>query len=155
MTHKFSVAASAVLAAMTVFASAAQACISCQYVPEVVRENTTAQKARPIAQDNRYALEARAMKLRMAQERAAKEQMARSTAIAASRRQSALSARQATKPREVAVVTAVKGPLITGSVKKNIETASTEPVVVAKADKPVGCKKFDATTGVTLDVSCK
>ena len=57
MTRKFLALAAALLAAPALFASAAEACISCEYVPEVVRGSQTSDAPRSYARERSYVAE--------------------------------------------------------------------------------------------------
>ena len=54
MTRTFIAVAAASAAAMSLFASAAEACISCEYVPEVVRNHTTSSEPRSYSRSRSY-----------------------------------------------------------------------------------------------------
>lgn len=54
MTRTFLAIAAASAAAMSLFASAAEACISCEYVPEVVRNHTTSSEPRSYSRSRAY-----------------------------------------------------------------------------------------------------
>ena len=54
MTRTFLAVAAASAAAMCLFASAAEACISCEYVPEVVRNHTTSSEPRSYSRSRSY-----------------------------------------------------------------------------------------------------
>ena len=57
VTRKFLALAATLLAAPALFASAAEACISCEYVPEVVRGSQTSDATRSYARERSYVAE--------------------------------------------------------------------------------------------------
>jgi hypothetical protein len=143
MTRTFSTFALAALAATTFLASSAEACISCNYVPEVV--NT------PSPYDTK----------RFQKKREAAAQPQRATAPAkqriaetAPKKVEAAKKTEAAKPIETAEAT----PLETEG--RSVSTASLienrgRPAEETKVAQDVGCKKFFPTIGQTLTVPCE
>lgn len=154
------------LGAMTLFTTAAQACISCQYVPEVINasKDDSRHSYRP---EVSYSAKIE-MRERMARAQAAKAHMANVQAA----KMNAAKARAAAQKIE------------TGSLPqkndetdaKPVNTASTPAASDAKREKPfstatllvgesvsteaesgraVECKKFVAAIGTTVTVPCK
>jgi hypothetical protein len=129
--------------AMTVFASAAEACVSCEYVPNVVNSPSKSYGAK------RY------KKKRV--NRAAKKRKARPA------KKRAVKRKTITKKVETAKTAPVKTE--TKNESSSISTASldkdeTIEVEIKAKDEPkvardVGCKKFFPTIGMTLTVSCE
>lgn len=144
----------AALTASTFFGSAAQACISCEYVPEVVHTPVGGKSfaAKRVEKKRVYV--------------AAKELPARPT-----KKQSIAKAEPAAKKVEIApkkLETAKAAAVEPKTESKIIETASLAeagdaPVAaapaadtkVAEVAKSVGCKKFIPTVGVTVTVPCE
>lgn len=157
MTRTILAAATAFLAATTLMADQARACISCEYTPEVVRENLTSRST------VKSRVSARTV---AASPRAGRPRLARPSQPAA-------------KPTHVARAVVVKAPtakakeITTGSVEKPAGPSASDAAAEAKAPaststvlmsqetrtaevqpaKAVGCKKFLPAVGVTVD--CK
>jgi len=146
MTRTVLSVAAALFGATTFFASAAEACISCEYVPEVVRAGEKSHKARTYKTKRVYVAD--------------KPQIARP---GAKRVAKAEIARKAEAPRKAEV--AETAPVETPSPSKTEKPVSTAALLDAgpapKAEeKPevvadVGCRKFFATIGQTLTVPCE
>ena len=164
MTRTFLATATALIAAGTLLSSAAQACISCEYVPEVVRGHQTNNDGPSYHKSHSYSASAeRAV-------RASKKRIAKSEPVA--------------KPAKVAKVEKQDKPAKVAKVAKTetVKVAKAEPVEttpaesensaitvaaadavvkvapVAKAEtaaKPTDCKKFFASVGMTLTVPCE
>ena len=167
MTRRILSLATALLAAPALFASAAQACISCEYTPEVARSSSTTYEARPYVRERVYAVE------RERHSRPAKKH------IAIVKRE----------PVAKTVDTADQAPIKTPAESENSSIASTGPAAAAKTNlktaqienssialaskqsgasekpaakatqeasaKPVDCKKFFPSVGMTVSVPCE
>ncbi len=176
MASKILAAATVFLAASTLMTDPAQACISCNYTPEVVREHLTSRSAaKPRVAPRTLMVQRRAAKARVAQTQ--RQPAAKKIAVA----KAAVPAKTQAEPQSQSITT--------GSVAKAEApvppTAANQPVAVAQAPapaakavsetvpaststllmsqttrtaeaapaKPVGCKKFLPAVGVTVD--CK
>lgn len=181
MTRTILAIATAPLAAMTLFASAAEACISCEYVPEVVRNSSTSHESTTHARSRAY----KAVEERRA--RTSKKRYVK-TDGGAEKAAKAEKAEKATKKVETAKAAPVEAQTehssMAGSDTKKVESATTTPdnsgqqtenstistatagkseTAAAKQDageEPqvstnVGCKKFFPTVGMTLSVPCE
>lgn len=159
--------ATALVAAPALFASAAQACISCEYTPEVVRGSQTSDAPAYRARERVYAVERSApVKRVIRSESVAKsEPVAKKvdTAEAAPVKTDAKSENSSiASTAEVASAEPVK---IDSKPARNenssisqasAKTSAPEKVAVAEpAAKPTDCKKFFATVGLTLSVPCE
>jgi hypothetical protein len=177
MTRTFLAIAAALLAATTL-TPAAEACISCEYVPEVVHSGTSkayegrSHAAKPYKKSRAYtAAEER-------RSRAAKKHIVKSEPVAkkvetattapittpATNENSAIAAAASDKSAPVAkkVEAAATTPIKSQTQNENstISTATLvkaeeAPIEEAKVDKNVGCKKFFPTVGMTLSVPCE
>lgn len=140
----------ALLAASMMFGgSAAQACISCNYVPEVVH---TPVKGAPMK---------RAQKQRVAKEqvRPAKKRISKTAPVAVAK------AEPVAKPAEKKIETATAAPAETTTPTEPRETPISVASVLDKKGMPadettevaqdVGCKKFFPAVGMTLSVPCE
>ena len=159
MTRTILAIATAFLAVMTVFASAAEACISCEHVPVVVRGSQTSDTATRYKKKRIY----RAAKKRKA--RVAKKRKAR----VAKKRKARPAKKRIVKRKTIAkkVKTAKTAPIKTETDNENstISTASLDkseiidteetPTDEPKVSRYVGCKKFFPTVGMTLTVPCE
>ena len=161
----------ALLAVTAVFASAAEACISCEHVPVVVRGFQTSNSAKSYTRKRVY----RSAKKRKA--RTAKKRIVRRKTITKKRivKRKAPAKKRIVKRKATAkkVETAKTAPLKSEMENQNstISTASLDNsyfncktlsvgCVVAKArpsekTKNLGCKKFLPSVGMTLTVPCK
>ena len=151
MTRTILAIATAFLAVMTVFASAAEACISCEHVPVVVRGSQTSNTATRYTKKRFY--------------RAAKKRKAR----VAKKRKARPAKKRIVKRKTIAkkVKTAKTAPIRTETDNENstISTASLDkseiidteetPTDEPKVSRNVGCKKFFPTVGMTLTVPCE
>ena len=163
MTRTILAIATAFLAVMTIFASAAEACISCEHVPVVVRGSQTSDTATRYTKKRFYARSIAKAKARArARAIAAARAKAKARAIAAAKAKAkakAIAAAEAAAAQEVELAEA------TDNENSTISTASLdndEPVEteVEAKDEPktssnVGCKKFFPTVGMTLTVPCE
>lgn len=158
--------AAALVAAPALFASAAEACISCNYVPEVVKGHLTSDAPRSYARERVYTVERSAP----AKKRIVKsEPVAKSVDTAeaapvkteAKNENSSISATAQVAATEPAKVE----PKAARNENSSISLASTEVAATAKAAvaettkeaaaKPVDCKKFFPSVGLTLTVPCE
>lgn len=155
------------LGAMMLFTTAAQACISCEYVPEVLNsKNDSRRSYRPdvsysakIEMRERMA-RAQAAKARMANLQAAKIHAAKVRAAAAKRIETAsITQKDETDTKPKAGNTASEPAASGANREKPVSTAtllvgesvSTE----AEPGKAVECKKLVAAVGTTVTVPCK
>lgn len=141
MTRKIVAIATALLAAPALFASAAEACISCEYTPEVVRGSQTSDAPAHYVRERVYAVE---------RERVARpaKRIVRSEPV-----------ETADTPDTAPVKTQANNE------NSSISLTSTEAAATAKAAvvetvkeaaaKPVDCKKFFPSVGITLSVPCE
>lgn len=176
MTRTILAIATALLAGPMLFASAAQACISCEYVPEVVRGSQTSDEPAHYARERSYAVQyprerytvdrepsPRPTKFTIRSESIARKVETANTAPVkkqANDENSSIAVEVvATEPPNVEL----KAPQ---SEPSSIAVASTEAVArekqppVAQAGKqaaaePVGCKKYFPSVGMTLSVPCQ
>lgn len=164
MTRNFLAIAAALLAAGTLFASAAQACLSCEYVPEVVRSSSTLPHT-----GHYYAAEPYMKKERNAPARriVRSEPVAKKLNTAKADRSEKVERAEAKAEKaekKVAKAEPAETKKVAESENSSISLASndTAPVkdTVAKATKevsakPTDCKKFFASVGMTLTVPCE
>jgi hypothetical protein len=158
MTRTILASATALLAATTLFGSAAQACLSCEYVPEVVRGHQTSDAARPYAAVRVYTAQtehtSRPAKKRIVSETVDKNL---NTAAAAPITPEAKTENSSITGAETAKADAANE---NSSISlASTDAAGTEKPAAAKAEqeaaaKPVDCKKFFASVGMTLTVPC-
>lgn len=164
MTRTILAAATAFLAALTLMADQARACISCEYTPEVVRENLSSRpagKSRVVARAAVFH-QRRAAKPQIAQPRRPvmkKINVAKAvtpTVVAKARTQDV-----AARPQEI-TTGSIEPTAATADTPANGAAASQTSTVLlsqqtrtaeAAPAKPVGCKKFLPAVGVTVD--CK
>lgn len=163
--------AAALLAAPTLFASAAQACISCEYVPEVARSPAPSSEARSYVHERSYSVErerSRPEKRHIVKrEPAAKAEKSVETADKApietqakSENSSIASTAPAVAPATAKVelkAAAVENSSITLA-SKQTATADKAPVATTAQEasvKPVDCKKFFPSVGMTVSVPCE
>jgi hypothetical protein len=172
VTRKFLALAAALLAAPALFASAAQACISCEYVPEVVRGSQTSDAPRSYARERSYVAErerAPAKKRIVRSEPVVKQQVdtaeAEPVAKRAKSENSSVASVAVTPVTEQAKVESNVDAKTARSENSSISVASTEEAAPAKTPvaaatkeasaKPVDCKKFFPSVGLTLSVPCE
>jgi len=166
VTRTFLATATALIAAGTLLSPAAQACISCEYVPEVVRAHQTNTDGPSYHKSHSYSASAeRAV-------RASKKRIAKSEPVAKSVK--AAKVEKQDKPAKVAKV--AKTETVKVAKAEPVETtpadsensaitvaaaaadAAEKDAPVAKAEaaaKPTDCKKFFASVGMTLTVPCE
>jgi hypothetical protein len=183
MTRTIVAIAAAPLAAMTLFASAAEACISCEYVPEVVRNsnssNDTKSYSKSYSKSRSYiAVEQR--RARTAKKRVVKGDDGPKKVETARRSKTAKPAAVDTQAEnenstfagveagsgKVETTKTAQTPPKTGAVSEHStistatsgrsETADANPTTEeAPKVSNVGCKKFFPTVGLTLSVPCE
>lgn len=173
MTRTIIAIGTALLTATTFFASAAEACISCNYVPEVVHTPVKGSAAKRAPKQRTYVANkeqaARPAKKRIAKaEPAPKKQFVAKAAPV--KKQTVAKAEPVAKSEPVAKAEPVAKE--TETAKAPVETQSEErsaPISVASvldnqglpAEEPVveeasvGCKKFFPAVGMTLTVPCE
>jgi hypothetical protein len=157
--------ATALLTAPALFASAAEACISCSYVPEVVRESSTSHEAAPsYARERVHAVERE--RIARPAKRIIKSDPVETADTAPVKTQAKNENSSISSIAEVATTkTAKVEPKAARSENSSISLASTEAATPAKtpvaettkevAAKPVDCKKFFSSVGLTLTVPCE
>lgn len=141
MTRTISAIATVLLAATGFFASNAEACISCDYVPEVSKSSSKP----PVAKQKKE----RAYK-------ATKERAARPPKKQIAKPQPAPDKSDtvdtATKTVPVETQTGTEGSGVsTAALGEGEEKPAEEPA----ANGEVGCKKFSPTAGTTINVPCE
>lgn len=164
MTRKFLTLAAALLAAPALFTSAAEACISCEYVPEVVRGSQTSDAPRSYARERSYVAErerAPAKKRIVRSEPVVKQQVDTAEAEPVAKRATSENSSVAS----VAVTPVTEQAKVEPKENSSISVASTEEAAPAKTPvaattkeasaKPVDCKKFFPSVGLTLSVPCE
>jgi hypothetical protein len=172
-TRKLLAIAAAPLAAMTLFASAAEACISCEYVPEVVRNSTTSTDSKPsVRSRSDTAVEQR--RVRPEKRRVVKEDSKPARKVETAKAKPAPVVESTAENEHSTVTTAgspdkkvekaeVAAPAKSGT---QTETSTIATAVVERADAQptsgdgaqvsnIGCKKFFPTVGMTLTVPCE
>ncbi|MCD6072925.1 MAG: hypothetical protein K0S42_3441 [Microvirga sp.] len=173
-THLIASMVAAIGSAM-LFASAAQACISCEYVPEVLNasKNNSHGSYRPTPSTDMRAQAARAgiAKAQMLKAQAAKAQMAKAMAAkaraaAAKKVETASLTRPEERTDKALAVKAIGGKdaesSAAGSGSSKEKVVSTATLLVGESvssenapGEPVECKKFIAAIGTTVTVPCK
>jgi len=160
--------AAALLAAPVLFASAAQACISCEYTPEVVRGSQTSDAPAHYARERVYAVE-RERVVRPAKRIVRSEPVAKSveTADVAPVKAQAKNENSSISVASTEVAATEPAMVVKAARSENssISLASTKAAEPAKAPaaektqeasaKPVDCKKFFPSVGITLSVPCE
>lgn len=155
----------AAIGSTMLFASAAQACISCEYVPEVLNASK-ASSHRSSGPQSSTAARAQIAKAQMLKAQAAKAQMARAMAAkaraAAAKKVETASLMQKTDAPVVKAVAknAESSTAGSGSIREKVVSTATLLVgesVSAETEpsEPVACKKFIAAIGTTVTVPCK
>jgi len=159
MTRTILAIATALFAIVTVFASAAEACISCEHVPVVARSSSTSYGVKSYKKRRSHA---RARVKARARAIAAARAKAKARAIAAARAKAkakAIAAAEAAaaKKVELAEATDNENSTISTASLDNDEIFETEVEAKdePKASSNVGCKKFFPTVGKTLTVPCE
>lgn len=177
-----SLAVIAAVAALAAYGSNAQACISCDYVPEVLRSGDASSgstyQARPSKRVRDYSeqREKRSSKKRVTTRESAPEKSSRSSKADEPAKSTASVAPAAPAVTEHSAIT-TKGSSIANQVKAAVTPVQTgpqtenstistlvqesskpdaaHPVEHVAADKTVGCKKYFPSTGLTLSVPCE
>ena len=164
LTRSFLAIAAVAVAASTLLASGAQACISCEYVPEVVRSSSTLPHTGHYYAAERYTKKAGAAS---AKRRVVKsEPVARKLNIAKTEKaEKVAKAEKKSAPAEKVQKLAKADRVEVKSAESENSTitvatadAATKEVPVAKVEaaaKPTDCKKFFASVGMTLTVPCE
>jgi len=172
VTRKFLALAATLLAAPALFASAAEACISCEYVPEVVRGSQTSDAPSSYARERSYVAErerAPAKKRIVRSEPVVKQQVDTAEAEPVAKRSksenSSVASVAVTPVTEQAKVETKVDAKTARSENSSISVASTDEAAPAKTPvaattkeasaKPVDCKKFFPSVGITLSVPCE
>jgi len=155
MTRTILAIATALLAVMTVFASAAEACISCEHVPVVARSSSTSYGVKRY-KERRFHAQSTANARAIAAAKAKARAFAAATAKAKAKAVAAAEAAAAEKV-ELAGATDNENSTISTASLDDDEIVETE---VEAKDEPktssnVGCKKFFPTVGMTLTVPCE
>lgn len=157
MARKFLVLAAALVATSTLLAPAAQACISCEYVPEVTRTPVKGQKAAARASRKHVRVAATPRQAGRSKQRLAKAPVQKVPAQKIEARKAPVQkvAEAKAAPAHVEPVAAENKPISTAALleTKGVQGASNEETEVAGAD--VGCKKFFPTVGKTMTVPCE
>lgn len=171
------------IVAIAAYGSAAQACISCDYTPEVLKAGEgggrSSYEARPSKRVREYTdqRERRSSKKRIVKEESApkprkeasKDDAPTSTAKVAPVKSEAAVEHSAITTTGAAIANQVKAaitPEPTGLQTENstISTATTaavdnvvesKPIEHVAADRNIGCKKYFPSTGLTLSVPCE
>ena len=167
MTRTILAIATAFLAVLTIFASAAEACISCEHVPVVARSSSTSYTATRYTKKRFYArsiagAKARGMTKARARARAiaAARAKAKARAIAAAKAKArTIAAAKAAAAEEVELTetAAIENSTISTASLDKSETIDTEETLTEepKVNRNVGCKKFFPSVGMTLTVPCE
>ncbi len=146
--------AAAALSASTFFGSAAQACISCEYVPEVVHTPVGGKSfAAKRVEKKRVYIAAKELPARAAVKKQSipkAEPVAKKVDIAPKKLETAKAAPVETvsEPKSISTATLLE----TGKIKSEPAAA---PVETEKKVADLGCKKFIPTAGVTVSVPCE
>jgi hypothetical protein len=153
-------AAATALIAAALLPSAAQACISCEYVPEVVRSSSTLPHtghyyaAEPYAKKARSAVEARKRIVKAAPV-AKKLNIVKADKV---QRTETKSEKKVAKAERAATKKDVDSESSSISLASN-DVAAVKATVAKVAKeitaKPTDCKKFFASVGMTLTVPCE
>ncbi len=146
--------AAAALSAGTLFGSAAQACISCEYVPEVVHTPVGGKSfAAKRVEKKRVYVAAKELPARPVKKQsiAKAEPVAKKVDVAPKKLETAKAA-----PAET--TTAEPKPVSTATLLETGKTKAEPAPAPAETEKKVadlGCKKFIPTAGVTISVPCE
>jgi hypothetical protein len=168
VTRTILATATALVAAVTLSTSAANACISCEYVPEVVRSSSTLPhtghyySAKPYAANKDHGA-APAKRRVVKSEPVAKKFDTAKVERSEAKAEKKVAKTKVTETTDVAKAesteTTVDSESSSISLASN-DAAATEKAPVAKpakeaAAKPTDCKKFFASVGMTLTVPCE
>lgn len=137
MTRTVLAAAVALIATATSFTSAAEACISCEYVPEVVNTPVRGKAY----QKKRIVVAAKPADVRVAKKRIVKPAPVTKDVAAAKVDETATQTEDTCAAKQIP----------TAALLEAKPTAAKKPEIVAD----LGCKKFFATIGQTLTVPCE
>ncbi len=145
--------AAALFAAMT-FTSAAEACISCEYVPEVVRESSTSHGSHG---STYYRVKRDYTAAKVHDSRPAKRRIAKSAATAKKATTAAAAPAKTESTASIKTEAESENSTISTATLAASETAEVKeaPAAKTKANTNVGCKKFFPTVGMTLTVPCE
>ncbi|MES0385275.1 MAG: hypothetical protein ABUJ98_11900 [Hyphomicrobium sp.] len=155
MTRTIFAIATALLAVMTVLASAAEACISCEHVPVVVRGSTTSDAATPFFYVKKHSY------TRKRFYRAAKKRKARPAKKRVVKRKTITEKIKTAKTAPIETETETNpenenSTISTTSLDTDeIVKPKAKPKAEPKVNKNVGCKKFFPSVGMTLTVPCE
>jgi hypothetical protein len=169
MTRNYIAIATALIAAPALFASAAEACISCEYVPEVVRSSSTLPHT-----GHYYSADAYSKKERSEPSRRVVKIAPIVKKIDTAERSEPKADKKIAKaaPAETAKVAKVEStetkaePKVAQTENSSISLASTEAAAPEKAPvvekntkeaaaKPTDCKKFFPSVGMPVTVPCE
>ena len=167
-------ATAALIAAATLMSSGAQACLSCEYVPEVVRPHATSplaygrgDNAVSHGSSGSYSVKRRAAKIveEPRQEKVAKRKVEKPEKVAKISKPEPEKVAKVSQPEPVKVAKADPGPVKSAESENSAITVAVaaaepekkdEPVTKAEVStKPTDCKKFFASVGMTLTVPCE
>jgi hypothetical protein len=162
-------AAAAFIAATALATSAAQACISCEYVPEVVRQHSTLNEAPSYHKSRSYSAgiqrSERAAKARVVRSQRADKPVKAAAVEKTDRPAKVAKAAKSVEKSTIANADPIEAPRAeseSSSISVAVADAATKdtaPVANARAKeaaaKPTDCKKFFASVGMTLTVPCE
>jgi hypothetical protein len=170
VTRTFLATAAALIAAGTLFTSAAQACISCEYVPEVVRSSSTLPHTGHYYAAEPYAKKAARGAVETRKRIVKSEPVAKKLNTAKADRSDKVERAEAKvekvekAEKKIAKAEPAETEKAAETENSSISLASndvaTVKATVAKAAKeisakPTDCKKFFASVGMTLTVPCE
>jgi len=151
--------ATAFLTVMTVFASAAEACISCEHVPVVARSSSTSHTPTRSSKKRFYArAKAKANARARARAIAAARAKAKAKAVAAARAKAkakAVAAAEAAAAEEGELAEANDVENSTIFLDEVAEAETDESEEIAALDEELRCKKFVPEVGITVTVPCE
>jgi len=155
MTRSILTLAAALFTATAFLASAAEACVSCSYVPPVVHTQVYSHHhsydAERYERKRAYrAAKKRILKAKRWIEREPEEEVEPVETVKA-----APAPAPAPTPAPVAEQVESENSSISTASVDNSETANAEATPATAASKNVGCKKFFPTVGMTLTVPCE
>jgi hypothetical protein len=168
MTRTILTTATALLGAMTLLTPAAEACISCDYIPEVARSHATSDHGTHFDSGTSHGYGATHYRVKRSyakasepRERPAKKRIVKSepeskkvkVAKAADPAPVKTDAPEKAETENSSVTTATLQTNDTADANEAPETK--EAPAAKKASKNVGCKKFFPTVGMTLTVPCE
>lgn len=182
MTRALIATATALIAASTLMSSAAQACLSCEYVPEVVREHATSPLAygrgdNNVGHGSSYSHEAhvtysararfssrdddapKAKKVAKIDRSEKREKVAKVSKPEKSEFVNVAKAEPVEKKATTKVADTESSSITVASVSETksaaVVTKPKAPDVSEASAKPTDCKKFFASVGMTLTVPCE